>query len=167
MSKHTQHSTYREKLLEHLFVGELLKLSWCNGDCELEVGKPEVDNSGYDIIIEDNRIIRHIQLKASYIGGKTSRQKLHVRLSDKPSGCVVWIYFNEDTLELGPYLFFGGEPGEPLPDISKAKVARHSKGDSDGTKAERPDIREVNKGSFTSYESIGDLYHALFGAKSA
>ena len=167
MNKHTQHSTYREKLIEHLFVGELLKLSWIRGDCEIEVAKPEVDNSGYDIIIEDNSVIRHIQLKASYIGGKTSRQKLHIRLSEKPSGCVVWIYFDENTLELGPFLFFGGEPGQSLPSISDAKIARHSKGDSDGNKAERPDIRDVNKGRFTEYESIQDLYIALFGEKSA
>jgi hypothetical protein len=28
MNKHTEHSSFREKLVEHLFVGELLKLSW-------------------------------------------------------------------------------------------------------------------------------------------
>ena len=48
MNKHSEQSSYREKLIEHLFIGELLKLSWTNGDCQLEVGKPEVDNSGYD-----------------------------------------------------------------------------------------------------------------------
>ena len=167
MSKHTQHSTYREKLIEHLFVGELLKLSWIQGDCEIEVAKPEVDNSGYDIVIEDNSIIRHIQLKASYIGGKTSRQKLHIRLSEKPSGCVVWIYFDENTLELGPFLFFGGEPGQSLPSISDEKIARHTKGDRVGHKAERPEIREVSKGRFTEYETIQELYFALFGEKCA
>ena len=80
MSKHSKHSSYREKLIEHLFVGELLKLSWTTGDCELEVGKPEVDNSGYDVILEANRIIRHVQLKASFISGRTSRQKIHLKL---------------------------------------------------------------------------------------
>lgn len=72
-SKHTDHSSNREKLIEHLFIGELLKLSWIQGDCQLEVAKPEVDNSGYDVIVEANQIIRHIQLKASYIGSKTAK----------------------------------------------------------------------------------------------
>ena len=162
MSKHSEHSSYREKLIEHLFVGELLKLSWLNGDCQLEVAKPEVDNSGYDIIAEANRVVRHIQLKASYIGGKTSRQKVHVKLTEKPSGCIVWIYFNEDTLELGPFYYFGGNPGEPLPDIEGAKVARHTKGDQDGYKAERPNIRELNKGMFARFESVKAIYSALF-----
>ena len=164
MSKHSEHSSYREKLIEHLFIGELLKLSWIEGDCELEIGKPEVDNSGYDVIIEAHRVIRHVQLKASYIGGKTSRQKIHVKLSDKPSGCIVWIYFNEDTLELGPFLFFGGEPGQPLPSLDNTKIARHTKGDQEGYKAERPNIRELNKGSFAKYETIKDIHHALFGS---
>ncbi|MBL4761454.1 MAG: hypothetical protein JKY93_01990 [Gammaproteobacteria bacterium] len=52
MSKHNEHSSYREKLIEHLFAGELLKLSWFEHDCGLEIAKPEVDNSGYDIIAE-------------------------------------------------------------------------------------------------------------------
>jgi len=51
MSKHTEHSSYREKLIEHLLISELLKISWRNGDCELEVSKPEVDNYGYDVIV--------------------------------------------------------------------------------------------------------------------
>lgn len=162
MSKHTEHSTYREKLIEHLFVGELLKLSWRNEDCQLEVAKPEVDNSGYDVIIEANRVIRHIQLKASYVGGKTSRQKIHVKLSDKPSGCVIWIYFDEDTLELGPFYYFGGKAGQPLPQIMDEKIAKHTKGNQDGHKSERPNIRELNKGMFTCYESVEEIYGVLF-----
>jgi hypothetical protein len=163
MSKHSEHSSYREKLIEHLFVGELLKISWLDGDCQLEVAKPEVDNSGYDVIAEANRVIRHIQLKASYIGGKTSRQKIHVKLAEKPSGCVVWIYFDKETLSLGPFYFFGRAPGEPLPDIQDAKTAKHTKGDQDGHKADRPNIRELNKGSFTKYDTVQDMYKALFG----
>lgn len=163
MSKHFEHSSYREKLIEHLFIGELLKLSWQHGDCQLEVCKPEVDNSGYDVIAEQNGIIRHIQLKASYLGGKTAKQKLHIKLADKPSGCVIWVYFDENTLELGPFLFFGGEPGRSLPSIDSAKIARHTKGNQEGFKAKRPNIRELNKGQFTSYDSVQEVYNVLFG----
>jgi len=51
MDHHFLNSSYREKLIEHLFVGELLKLSWANKGLSLEVSKPEVDNSGYDFLI--------------------------------------------------------------------------------------------------------------------
>ena len=162
MEEHSLNSSFREKLIEHLFVGELLKLSWINKDYSLEVSKPEVDNSGYDLIIEAQGILRHIQLKAAFVGSKTSRQNIHVSLADKQSGCVVWVYFDKNNLALGPYLFFGGKPGEPLPDLSNLKIAKHTKGDADGFKAERPNIRTINKGSFTVYETIEALYHALF-----
>ncbi len=167
MRKHSERSSYREKLIEHLFIGELLKLSWRNGDCQLEVSKPEVDNSGYDVIIEANRIVRHVQLKASYLGGKTSRQKIHIKLAEKPSGCVVWIYFDEETLELGPFLFLGGQPGSSLPPIHEAKVSRHTKGNQHGYKAERVNIRELNKGDFTRYDTIREIYEVLFGEVNA
>ena len=49
MSKHFEHSSFREKLIEHLFIGEMLKLSWLKDDCQLEVMKPEVDNAGCDV----------------------------------------------------------------------------------------------------------------------
>ena len=162
MNKHTEHSSFREKLIEHLFVGELLKLSWKNGDCQIEVAKPEVDNSGYDLIAEANGIVRHIQLKASYDGGKTARQKVHIKLAEKSSGCVIWIIFNDETLELGPFHFFGGLPGEPLPSINSKKTAKHSKGDKDGHKAERPNIRELNKGNFKTYKTLQEIYAVLF-----
>lgn len=167
MSQHSEHSSYREKLIEHLFIGELLKHSWIKGDCALEVSKPEVDRAGYDVIVEANGVIRHIQLKASIIGGKTARQKVNIKLGEKPSGCIVWIYFDQETLQLGPFLFFGGGPNAPLPNLSAAKVARHTKGNQDGYKAERPNIRELNKGEFKRYDTVPLIFGALFSSENS
>jgi hypothetical protein len=164
MTQHTENSSYREKLVEHLFVGELLKLSWLNDKCSLEVASPEVDNAGYDLIAEAHGVLRHIQLKASFIGARASGQKVHTKLADKPCGCVIWIYFDDATMELGPFLYFGGRAGERLPDISDCKVAKHTKGNKDGVKAERPNIRVLPKGRFVTYDSIETLYAHLFHA---
>ena len=84
MSQHTEHSSYRERLIEHLFVAELLKLSWLHHNCSLEVAKPEVDNSGYDLIVEAGETIRHVQLKTSRKGGKTASQKVLTGLDPIP-----------------------------------------------------------------------------------
>lgn len=162
MSKHTEHSSYREKLIEHLFIGELLKISWFEGDCDLEVAKPEVDNSGYDVILEAKSIVRHVQLKASYLGAKTSSQKLNIKLGEKPSGCILWIQFDEDTLELGPFFYFGNDAGEPLLGIDDLAVAKHTKANSEGEKAERPNIRVVKKAYFEKIDSIHHVYERLF-----
>lgn len=162
MTQHTENSTYREKLIEHLFVAELLKLSWLQHHCSLEIAKPEVDNSGYDLILEAMGVVRHLQLKTSVIGSKTAVQKIHTKLVEKPSGCVIWIYIEEKTLALGPFLFFGAEAGKPLPSLIDRKIAKHTKGNKDGVKAERPSIRVIPKGSFTRIQSFENLYERLF-----
>ena len=163
MDKNFLKSSYREKLIEHLFIGEILKLSWMSDQCSIEVSKPEVDSQGYDLIIENNSCLRHVQLKTSAIGARASGQKVHVALGHKHSGCVVWIYFNEDTLQLGPFLFFGNEPGKPLPNIQEFRIAKHTKANAQGTKNERPEIRVIPKGQFTVLNSIEELSGALFG----
>jgi hypothetical protein len=111
--QHTENSSYREKLIEHLFVAELLKLSWLHHGCTLEVAKPEVDNAGYDIIAEASGVVRHIQLKTSVIGGKTAKQKIHTKLVEKP---VTFLYrFNGAALS-NQYLLPGR--GRPPGDLS-------------------------------------------------
>ncbi len=115
--------------------------------------------------LEENGVIRHIQLKTAKLDAKAAYQKVHIALATKPSGCVLWIFFDETTMQLGPFLFFGGKPGEKLPDISQFKIAKHTKGNKDGVKSERPDIREVRKKAFLRYDRIELIYDALFGAQ--
>ncbi|QFI38159.1 hypothetical protein FR932_10040 [Moritella marina ATCC 15381] len=162
MSQHNLNSSFREKLIEHSLISELLKISWKNGSCSIEIAKPEVDNQGYDLIMEDLGAIRHVQLKTSHIGSSTARQKLHVALASKYSGCVVWVYFNEATLELGPFLFFGGKPNEKLPDMENFPVAKHTKGNADGIKNERPSMRIISKSKFKVIDTVEELYRTLF-----
>jgi len=125
--------------------------------------KPQVDDAGYDLVVEANGVIRHIQLKSSFRGAKTASQKVHLRLGEKPSGCVIWLIFEPKTLDLGPFLWFGSSPGKALPDLASFKVARHTKGDATGHKAERPMIRVVPKGRFMSLATIEELLGVLFG----
>ena len=164
MDQHFQNSSYRERLLEHLFIGELLKFSWRHGDCALELSKPEVDRSGYDLIAEVNSCIRHIQLKTTFIGSSNSSQKIQFSLGSKPSGCVILIHFDQETLSLGPFLYFGSEPGKPLPSLLTYKVAKHTKANSQGVKTERPNIRSIPISAFEKISSIEKLYSRLFCA---
>jgi hypothetical protein len=161
-AQHFENSSYREKLIEHLFVSNLLKLSWLHHNCSLEVAKPEVDNAGYDLIAEANGVVRHIQLKTSISTSSTANQKVHLRLTGKPSGCVLWIYFDEKTLDLGPFLFFGDAAGKPLPSLSEFKIGKHTKGNKEGFKGERHNIRVIPKGRFKVLSSVEDVYEQLF-----
>ena len=124
--------------------------------------RAEVDCGGYDLVIECNGVVRHIQLKASFLGSATSRQKINVGLARKPSGCVVWLRFEEQTMQLGPFLWFGAKPGESLPPLGN-KVARHTKGNSAGDKTERPNIRVVSRATFRELQDMDALVTEMFG----
>jgi hypothetical protein len=164
------HSSRREKLVEHLFVGEVLRTLWCRGDHEVDVLRAETDAVGYDVVIEVGSVARRIQLKSSARCAKTSRQKVHLALGKKRfSGCVLWVKFDPSNMKLGPFLWFGGGPGSPLPDITDEKsfpVAKHAKGNAKGVKAERKNIRVVSCRHFTKLETIDEVVEKLFGLKS-
>ena len=157
-SVHSLQSTYREILVEHLFIGDLLRALWPR---RAEVLKPQVDDGGYDIVVEVEGVIRHIQLKASKCDAKTATQKVHQRLQQKPSGCVIWIQFNSE-FHLGPYLWLGCRPGERLSLPDGLRTARHTKGDSTGKKRERPEHRVVPKGKFKKLNDITEVVKHLF-----
>lgn len=161
-TEHSTMSSYREQLIEHLFIGELMKTLWLKGHY-VEVSKPQVDDSGYDLILECNGIIRHVQLKASHQKATTQNIEVNVKLAEKPSGCVIWIRFDQKTMNLGPYLWFGSSPGQPLPDITGFKTAKHTRGNSKGEKPERPNKKKIPKGQFEVVESIPELATKLFG----
>lgn len=163
MSADSYQSVYREKLLEHLLIGELLKYSWFEHGASLEVSQPAIDRSGHDIVLEANGITRHVQLKTSSTIAKTGRQNVHLGLAGKPSGCVVWMRFDPGSMKLGPFLFFGSEPGCALPPLDGFKVATHTKGDAQGVKKSRLGLRVVPRSKFVVVTTIPALYATLFG----
>jgi len=163
---HTAHSSTREKVLEHLFVGELLRCLWCQGARDIEVLRAEVDKGGYDLVLEANGVIRHVQLKSSHRTATTHAVGVNITLAGKPSGCVLWIQFEPKTMDLGPFLWFGAAPGMPLPDLGD-KVGKHTKADSTGKKAARPNIRVLAKSQFAVLPDMDAVVRALFGPRPA
>jgi hypothetical protein len=163
MSLDSSQSVYRERLLEHLLLGHLMRHSWLSCGASLEVSHPMIDRAGHDVVLDDNQITRHVQFKSATRTAKTSRQTIHLELGRKPSGCVVWILFEPASLELGPFLFFGGMPGTPLPAITNFPVAKHTKGNAQGVKLERPNLRVIPRREFKQLATVHAIYTALFG----
>jgi hypothetical protein len=67
------------------------------------------------------------------VDGAAASQKVSLKLLEKPSECVILIKV-APRLDLQSYLWFGGLPGDPLPDIHHLKVARHTKANAEGIK---------------------------------
>lgn len=161
MTIHNADSTLREQYLEYGFLDVVCREMWKRG-IPVDVLHTRTDRNGYDLALEANGVLRHIQLKSSFAGAKTARQTINTRLAEKPGGCVVWIRFDPATLDPVEYLWFGGGPGEPLPPLGD-KVARHSKGNADGVKAERAGLRVVSRSAFLPVGRACDLAERLFG----
>jgi hypothetical protein len=161
-SVHSFDSSLREQALGHIFLGQLLAFMWRNGGRDIEVLKSEVDRGGYDVVLESNGIIRHIQLKSSFHGSKVREVDVSTKLLRKPGGCVLWLEFERESLAIGNYYWFGGKAGAALPDLG-SRVARHSKGNSDGEKTERPIHRVLTRGRFEALDNISQVVNRLFG----
>lgn len=160
--KHSLHSTLRENIIEHLFIGALLQRLWQRNVVDAEVLKSEFDAGGYDLVLTFREITRHVQLKVTRSGGARSDVNVSLRLADKPSGCVVWIIV-DDGLGFVEFRWFGAVPGEPLPDIQTMKITKHNKGNAQGIKNERPGHRQIRHSSFRRVEGIDGLLECLLG----
>jgi hypothetical protein len=155
-------SSKLEKILEARLCAELATDLWLRGIADFEVLRTEVDDAGYDLVLEANGYLRHIQLKASRAGATTAEVSVSTRLARKPSGCVVWMLYDPETLRIERFRWLGDAPGEPLPPLGD-KVTRHTKGDRLGFKAERPGHRTVPRARFETLHSPAELLDRLFG----
>lgn len=107
-----------------------------------------------------------MELKTSSVESRKSFQKVSMALTQKPSGCVVWIIREEDDRKNRAnltYHFFGNSPGEPLPPIDNLRMAKQTRGNSHSTKKLRPAMRKVPKSKFYKVSGISELLENLFG----
>lgn len=163
---HSSHSMLRELIVEYLFIGELLRECWRVGVTDVEVLRSDTDSFGYDLVLSRGPISRHVQLKTSRYDAKTDKQKISLSLASKPSGCVIWILIT-DKLEFRSFLWFGGPPGKPLPEIIDKPIAKHTKGTSEGAKNDRLNHREIKRKEFETEDSLKGILDRLFGDLSA
>jgi hypothetical protein len=57
-----------------------------DGRRDIEVLKSEVDRAGYDIVLEANGVIRHVQLESSFIGSKVREVSVNTKLLGEARG---------------------------------------------------------------------------------
>jgi hypothetical protein len=160
-SKQSTESTFRERAIEHLFMGQLLKYFWKKNETNIEILRSEFDRGGYDVVVSKGNASRFIQFKTSIIGGKAKSVNVNASLMNKPNGCIVWIIVDED-LNLMTYRWFGSALNAPFPDLSNFRIAKHTKGNSIGVKTARPNIRVLPKTAFENISSFESLLAKLF-----
>jgi hypothetical protein len=85
-------------------------------------------------------------------------------LGAKPSGCVIWIRVNADTLDMGPYFWFGGGPGAVLASIEQYPSPLRPTRNKDGVRPLRKNHRNVPGSEFTPLKTIDEVLAVLFGS---
>ena len=161
--QHARHSILRERIFEHWLVGEIMRRLWVARRTDIEVLRSEFDRGGYDLMLDLGGVVRHVQLKTSRKTGSTSEVTVSLELARRPSGCLVWAVV-EDDLSLDHFKWFGGLPGQPLPDVSKFKMAKHAKANAQGLKAEKANFRKLPVSKCTRVEDVESLLDRLFSA---
>lgn len=153
------YSTLRERIVEHVFVGEALRALWRRGITDIEVFRSEFDAHGYDLAFSRGAIVRHIQFKTQ----KKGAVSVSLSLATKPSGCVILIGVDKH-LNLTDFRWFGGLPGQQLPDIAGFKVPRRATHTKEGKRPPRQKHRNVPRGAFERLATMDDVLTKLFGA---
>ena len=160
-SHHFEKSALRERIIEHAFVGDALRFLWRRGVVDVEVLKSEFDAHGYDLVLARGDVVRHIQFKTGTTK-KPGDVSVSLALAGKPSGCVLWIQVSPD-LEMKSFFWFGGAPGDPLPQIEAYVQTRRPTHNKDGERPLRKNHRLVPSEKFKRLEKFGDVLEALFG----
>lgn len=158
---HFHHSTLRERIVEHVFVGDVLRRLWRRGVVDAEVLRSEFDAYGYDLVLARGRIVRHIQFKTG-TASKPANVSVARALEDKPSGCVIWIRVDRD-LQMGPYFWLGDLPGKPLPPVSHFPNPLRPTRNGQGERPPRRNHRSVPGHEFRRLNTLDDVLEALFG----
>ena len=61
IEQHSLHSVLRERIVEHLLTGELLRRLWSFGITSVEILRSEFDRGGYDLVADNGPVVRHVQ----------------------------------------------------------------------------------------------------------
>lgn len=121
-----------------------------------------MDRGGYDVVLESNGVIRHVQLKSSFRGSKVREVDVSMKLLRKPGGCILWLEFDRETLAIERFYWYGAPPGMPLPQLG-IRMSLHSKANSQGQKKERPGHRVLAKRDLQTLADISEVVGKLFG----
>lgn len=161
MTAHYENSTLRERIVEHVFVGEALRAFWRRGIVDVEVLRSEFDAHGYDLVMGRGAIVRHIQFKTG-TSTKPGDVSVSTALANKPSGCVIWINVTPH-LDMGPFYWFGAMPGSPLPLLDTYGNPRRPTRNKEGERPIRKNHRIVPGRDFRKLDTLDQVLEALFG----
>ncbi|MDI1311542.1 hypothetical protein [Prosthecobacter sp.] len=159
----SQHSSYVENALRHVFLSDLFRAVWQRGYAQkLHIYNSEVDDSGFDLVASLGSVVRHIQLKATHSDGRARSVSAHTALGSAQGGCIVWMSYRSSDLGIEHYRFFGEPAGAAMLDISQRPAALTQRRDIRGLRRARVHHRVIPRSEFSGVLTVDELLDALF-----
>lgn len=159
-----ERSSHVENVLRHAFLAELASEVWRDDPNEpLGISSAEVDDSGYDLMVERNATIRRIQLKQAHDEKVPRNFSVRVAFATYPGSCIVVIAHSLLDLRPTSYSFYGSSPGDPMPYIEAHRTTKApGRRTVDGKRVLRLRYRDVLFSRFKRDLSMRQLLDELF-----
>ncbi len=148
----SKNSRAYENMVEHLFLGELLRHMWYERDQTVEVSKAQVDSEGYDVVLAAGTTTRYVQLKTS------TPAKVNERLALREGGCVVATLLDPDASRVRYRMWDATK--RAMDQLPQAKSNVYKRGTEQ--RQYRAGHRKVPTGRFSEPMDIAELCAALF-----
>ncbi len=164
-----ERSSHVENVLRHAFLAELASEVWRDDPHEpLGISNTEVDDSGYDVVLERNAIIRRIQLKQHHEGKAPKAFSVRVEFATYPGSCIVAIAHSLADLKPTSYSFYGSGPEDSMPYIEAHRTTKASgRRTAEGARVLRLKYRDVPFSRFKKNLSMPQLIEELFPSSGA
>jgi hypothetical protein len=157
-------SSHVENVLRHAFLAELAGEVWRDDPNEpLGISKAEVDDSGYDLVLERNGTIRRVQMKHAHEQKTPKSFSVRVEFATYPGSCIVVISHTLSDLKPASYSFYGGGPDEEMPYIEAHRTTKSPvRRGADGKRKLRVNYRDVPFSRFKNGLPMRQLLQELF-----
>ena len=159
-----ERSSYVENVLRHAFLAELSYLVWANDPFDsLKISNAEVDDCGYDVVLERGNVVRHIQLKQAHDEKIPNKFSVRVSFATLPGSCLVVISHALADLRPTSYGFYGGGPTDEMPYIEVHRTTKSpGRRKATGERVLRLRYRDVPFGRFKRGLTAKELLDELF-----
>ncbi len=168
-SQYVQRYSLRiEAALRHAFIAELYSYLWAkNPDIALRVYEADADDMGFDVVLSQGVITRHVQLKSIFEGSTTKHVNLRDCLTSLSGGCAVVCFYRASDLKIVRYGFLGFTSDRESLKFTAFSLAKHTRGNAAGVKKMRSDTRKIPLSAFFQNLSISDVAFMMLNVKKA
>jgi hypothetical protein len=134
-----------ETMFEHHLLSKLLQECFFARRKTLSILRAEIDNEGYDLVLETADQVRHVQLKASEESASRFKD-VNRRLADRRDGHIIWMVYSVSETTWQATVLYRWTNTETLPT----------------RKASKPSQVRLKPSDFTEFTEVSDLFDALF-----